>query len=219
MQRSCNARVCPTACRYAAFLLLVAATAAGCGGKGPLYKADLAAGAADSQAAVIVVSPTIRLDSVDGEAVPELPVVGVRDLHKDKGTHRRALRVKPGERTVVAGIGPFFIHNYGQNTSGAGVVAGVGGGMTVGVGGGGTMSATFRYPGSEVDQEVAADILPGAKYRLDYLPDLDNAEGPGWKLALITLDGDADGSDVAEVVATRDSQHGGEPYRRYFGGK
>ena len=189
-----------------------AALIAGC--SSPKYEADRAAGLGDAEAATLEVDPDIRLLSLDGEAIGELPVVGVRDLRRDKGTHRRRVRLRPGEHTVVAGLGPSFGRTYGRQTGGGvGASAGVGGGVSVGGGfSGGRTSATFRHPGSAVDERAAFALEPGRAYILDFVEDEDPA-GPGWRLRVAPKNSPRGTLNVARTLGRQDSPHEGRPFR------
>ena len=208
--------------RFSAVFALLLLAAGGCGPT--KYEADRAAGLGEAEAAVLTVEPSVRLASLDGEPVGELPVVGVRNLHRDRGTHRRVVRLAPGRHEVVAGVGPMFSTTLGRRSglgAGAGAAAGMGmGGGThlsvgFGSGGGGQSSATFRYPGSEVDERAESELEPGRRYTLGHVPDAD-PDGPGWRLRVAPADAPAGTLNVARPLDRRDSPHAGEPFRRYF---
>ena len=168
------------------FALLALPVLTGCGG--PRYVADRTGGVAESQVVTLQVEPTVRLVSVNGEPVDEVPAVGVRDMRRDRGTNARTILLPPGRHTAVAGFGPLFFTNVRQYGGGGGVGAGIGfggGGTSLSVGGGsaggGTRAASFRYPGATFDQRIEFDLEAGRTYVLRVAGE-DEPASDGWRV-------------------------------------
>lgn len=196
--------------------LVVGPCAIGC--SSPKYEANLA-GAAGEDAVTLVLDPDVRLHTINGKPVSAVPVVGVRDMSRNKGTNKRTILLPPGSHELVAGVGPIFFESGSSRTGYAApapMPPGGGTSVSVGIGGGGpSSSASFRYPGSELDRRATLNLQPGKRYTLRIAGDA-SPESPGWTLEAV----DKTGNNAVESVTTAfDSDYDGEPYRRYFPGK
>ena len=133
-------------------LLAFAVTlAGGCSKTYQVNAFDDAQSLSDDQVAILIIQPSVRFISLDGQSVPGIPTIeGNGPVHRNRSDpDKRIIRILPGTHRVVAGYAPFTDE-------------------------GGATGVFRTYEGSFEDEEVEFDAVAGKKYfvQLDVSGDL-----------------------------------------------